>query len=57
MGHSSIKMTFDLYGHLFEDHEADLEAMKRVEAAVLTHDKAATKSENSQSNQRPQAAF
>ena len=33
MGHSSIQMTFDLYGHLFEDREGDREAMKRLEAA------------------------
>ncbi len=36
MGHGTIRMTYDLYGHLFEDPEADREAMKRVEAAVLT---------------------
>jgi integrase len=35
MGHSSIKMTFDLYGHLFEDQEADREAMKKIEAAIV----------------------
>jgi integrase len=35
MGHSSINMTFDLYGHLFEDHDADREAMKKIEAAVV----------------------
>jgi integrase len=35
MGHSSIQMTFDLYGHLFEDREADAEAMKRLEAAIV----------------------
>jgi hypothetical protein len=34
MGHSSVQMTFDLYGHLFEDKEADREAMARLEAAV-----------------------
>jgi integrase len=34
MGHSSIQMTFDLYGHLFEDKGADREAMKKVEAAI-----------------------
>lgn len=34
MGHSSIQMTFDLYGHLFEDREADAESMKKLEAAV-----------------------
>jgi integrase len=36
MGHASIRMTYDLYGHLFEDPEADREAMKKLEAAVLT---------------------
>lgn len=35
MGHSSITMTFDLYGHLFEDHDGDREAMKKLEAAVV----------------------
>jgi integrase len=35
MGHSSITMTFDRYGHLFEDHDSDLEAMKKLEAAVV----------------------
>jgi integrase len=35
MGHSSIQMTFDLYGHLFEDRESDREAMKRLEAAIV----------------------
>jgi integrase len=34
MGHSSVNMTFDLYGHLFEDHDADREAMKKIEAAI-----------------------
>lgn len=35
MGHSSITITFDLYGHLFEDLEGDREAMKKLEAAVV----------------------
>jgi integrase len=35
MGHASISMTFDLYGHLFEDKDADREAMKKIEAAVV----------------------
>jgi integrase len=35
MGHSSIQMTFDLYGHLFEDREGDQEAMKKLEAAIV----------------------
>ena len=34
MGHSSINMTFDLYGHLFEDKKADHEAMQKIEAAI-----------------------
>lgn len=34
MGHSSISITFDLYGHLFENKEADSSAMEKVEAAV-----------------------
>jgi len=34
MGHSSINMTFDLYGHLFEDVKADREDMEKIEAAV-----------------------
>jgi integrase len=35
MGHASIQMTFDRYGHLFKDHEDDRQAMKKLEAAVL----------------------
>ena len=35
LGHASIQMTFDLYGHLFDDKEGDREAMERVEAALL----------------------
>ena len=35
MGHSSIQMTFDLYGHLFENGEADRDAMKKIEAAIV----------------------
>jgi integrase len=34
MGHSSINMTFDLYGHLFENIEADRADMAKIEAAV-----------------------
>ena len=34
MGHSSITITFDLYGHLFEDKAGDREAMKKIEAAI-----------------------
>jgi hypothetical protein len=33
-GHSSITMTFDLYGHMFEDVEADRADMAKIEAAV-----------------------
>ena len=36
MGHASITMTFDRYGHLFADAEGDREAMKKLEAAVLS---------------------
>jgi integrase len=35
MGHSSITVTFDLYGHLFEDKAADREAMGKLEAAIV----------------------
>jgi integrase len=34
MGHASINMTFDRYGHLFENVEADRDAMAKVEAAI-----------------------
>jgi integrase len=34
MGHASIQITFDTYGHLWPDHENDQEAMKGVEAAL-----------------------
>jgi integrase len=34
MGHASINMTFDRYGHLFENIEADRDAMAKIEAAV-----------------------
>ena len=32
---AAIGMTYDLYGHLFEDPEADREAMKKIEAAIV----------------------
>ena len=35
MGHSSIAMTYDRYGHLFADTAGDKEAMKRLEAAIV----------------------
>lgn len=34
MGHSSITITYDLYGHLFEDTEADRADMEKIEAAI-----------------------
>jgi integrase len=34
MGHASVTLTFDLYGHLFENVEADRAAMAKIEAAV-----------------------
>jgi integrase len=36
MGHASINMTFDRYGHLFESVEADRDAMAKIETAVRT---------------------
>lgn len=35
LGHASITMTFDRYGHLFEDRVGDKEAMKKLEAAII----------------------
>jgi integrase len=35
LGHASITMTFDRYGHLFSDHAGDREAMKKLEAAIV----------------------
>ena len=35
MGHSSINMTFDRYGHMFEDVEADRDAMAKIETAIV----------------------
>jgi integrase len=34
LGHASITMTFDRYGHLLTDHDGDREAMKKLEAAI-----------------------
>jgi integrase len=34
MGHSSITVTYDTYGHLFKDKDADRDAMKKIEAAI-----------------------
>jgi integrase len=35
MGHSSIKVTFDVYGHLFADAEADQRAAESVQARLM----------------------
>jgi integrase len=35
MGHSSITVTYDTYGHLFKDKNADRDAMKKIEAAIV----------------------
>jgi integrase len=35
LGHSSIQMTFDTYGHLFEQADADSAVMRAVEREVL----------------------
>jgi integrase len=34
MGHASVTMTFDRYGHLFEDIESDRADMAKIEAAI-----------------------
>jgi hypothetical protein len=35
MGHSSIKVTFDVYGHLFADNEADQRAAEDIQLRLL----------------------
>ncbi len=35
MGHSSIKVTFDVYGHLFADNEADQRAAESVQVRLF----------------------
>ena len=35
MGHRSIQMTFDLYGHLWATAEDDAAAMAQIEARLL----------------------
>jgi integrase len=35
-GHSSIRVTFDIYGHLFEANEGDQTAMTEIEARLLS---------------------
>jgi len=35
MGHSSIQVTFDIYGHLFPSPDDDAKAMAQIEARLL----------------------
>ncbi len=35
MGHSSIQVTFDIYGHLFPSVEDDAKEMAQIEARLL----------------------
>jgi hypothetical protein len=35
MGHSSIVVRFDVYGHLFPSQEDDAEAMAQLQARLL----------------------
>jgi integrase len=35
MGHSTIQMTFDVYGHLFIDVDADQRAAEDIQARLL----------------------
>lgn len=35
LGHASIKLTYDVYGHLFKDAEGDQKAMARLEGTLL----------------------
>lgn len=35
MGHSTIQMTFDTYGHLFPTPEDDQKAMKQIQARLV----------------------
>jgi integrase len=37
MGHSSIQVTFDIYGHLFPSQEDDRTTMAQLEARLLDH--------------------
>ncbi len=46
MGHSSIQMTFDTYGHLFPSPDDDQEAMAKIEAQLFDCDKSAAKHNN-----------
>jgi integrase len=36
MGHSSIQMTFDLYGHLWKTLDDDAKAVAQIEARLLS---------------------
>ena len=47
MGHGSIKMTFDLYGHLWETAEDDQAAMAQIEARILGSNKSCTSNSSS----------
>jgi integrase len=35
MGHATIQMTFDTYGHLFKDNEADRKAAEDIQVRLL----------------------
>lgn len=35
MGHSSIQVTFDTYGHLFPSPQDDREVMRQIQARLL----------------------
>ena len=37
MGHSSIQVTFDLYGHLFEQAEQDASIASAIEQMLVGH--------------------
>lgn len=36
MGHSSVRVTFDVYGHLFKDHEEERAARANIIAEQLS---------------------
>ncbi|MBN9070482.1 MAG: tyrosine-type recombinase/integrase, partial [Rhizobiales bacterium] len=35
MGHSSIQVTYDVYGYLFADEDGDQKAVREIEARLL----------------------
>jgi hypothetical protein len=35
MGHSTIQMTFDTYGHLFASQDSDQTAMQQLQARLV----------------------